>query len=283
MDRRVVAVKIDNHPQARPHSNLHLADAVYEVLVEGGLTRFIALFHQGDSAYVGPVRSGRPTDVALIKPLGGPFQISGAQQWVRKMFAAEGLHMVYDSGVTTFRARSRSAPHNLYASTEAIRQYADDRGWPDDPPAPLFGFTSDATEPTEPATKVSLPFSQHPASNWDWDGSAYLHSYGTTPHMSLDQEGKQQQIAADVIVVVEAGRYTAWDPAGKGKQLPSLRTVGTWPAHVFYDGGVVHVTWIKEDVDVPARLFDADGTEVLIPPGRLWIEVFPDNQTVSWE
>ena len=53
VDRRVVAVKIDNHPKARPQSGLQSADAVYEILVEGGLTRFIALFHQSDDTYVG--------------------------------------------------------------------------------------------------------------------------------------------------------------------------------------------------------------------------------------
>src|SRR5680860_1000202 len=87
-ERRVVAVKIDNHPAARPQSGLQEADAVYEVLVEGGLTRFIAMFHQSDSEYVGPNRSGRPTDSGLMAPLGGPFQISGAQSWVCLLYTS---------------------------------------------------------------------------------------------------------------------------------------------------------------------------------------------------
>jgi hypothetical protein len=60
LDRGVMAVKIDNHWNARPQSGLQEADAVYELVVEAGLTRFIALFHDNDSDYLGPMRSGRP-------------------------------------------------------------------------------------------------------------------------------------------------------------------------------------------------------------------------------
>src|SRR5665811_669409 len=102
-DRRVVAVKIDNHPLARPQSGIQDADAAYEVLVEGGLTRFIALFHQSDSDYVGPNLSGRPTDSTLMAPLGGVFQISGAQSWVQDIFKLDGIHVSYDTGATTWR------------------------------------------------------------------------------------------------------------------------------------------------------------------------------------
>ena len=281
--RRVVAIKIDNHPDARPHSNLNVADAVYEVLVEGGLTRFIALFHQSDSEYVGPVRSGRPTDISLVTPLKGPFQISGAQPWVRKLFTEADLYMVYDTGATTFRAKSRAAPHNLYTSTGLIREYADSREWPDEPPLPLFTYATDAPEPTEDATSLILQFSDHAASSWVWDGEQYLHSYGTEPHVSIDTDLVEEQVSADMIVVVEAGRYTTWDPAGKGQELPSLRTTGEWPAHIFYDGGVVHATWFRETEDDPVTLFDESGAEITIPPGRVWIEVFPDDQPIFWD
>jgi hypothetical protein len=259
------------------------------VLVEGGLTRFIALFHQSDSEYVGPVRSGRPTDVSLVKPLQGPFQISGAQPWVRKLFSDEDLYMVYDNGTTTFRDRSRGAPHNLYSSSEAIREWADEdeREWPDVAPLPIFTYALDAPEPIEEATIIELKFSDHAASTWIWDEEEeeYLHSYGTEPHISIDtsNEDEEQQISTDMVVVVEAGRYTAWDPAGRGQELPALRTTGEWPAHVFYDGGVIHATWMRETEDDPVTLLDEAGEEISIPPGRVWIEVFPDDQTVTWE
>ena len=86
-----------------------------------------------------------------------------------------------------------------------------------------------------------------------------------------------------MIVVVEAGRYTAWDPAGKGQELPALRTTGEWPVHVFYDGGVIHATWMRETEEDPVTLLDEAGDEISVPPGRVWIEVFPDDQPLVWE
>ncbi|HEX6287413.1 MAG TPA: DUF3048 domain-containing protein, partial [Acidimicrobiia bacterium] len=83
IERRVLAVKIDNHPLANPHSGIEQADMVIEVNVEG-ITRFITLWHESDVDYLGPNRSGRPTDAALLAALNEPtFTISGAQAWVQ--------------------------------------------------------------------------------------------------------------------------------------------------------------------------------------------------------
>ncbi|MFZ0491675.1 MAG: DUF3048 domain-containing protein [Acidimicrobiia bacterium] len=127
IDRRVLAVKIDNHPAARPESGIQEADAVIELPVEG-ITRFMALFNVNDSTYLGPVRSGRPTDPTLVKPLGGTFAISGAQSWVLDIIHKDDVPMIVDSRPGMFRISSRAAPHNLYGDTTALRQVADDRG-----------------------------------------------------------------------------------------------------------------------------------------------------------
>jgi hypothetical protein len=225
--------------------------------------------------------------VSLVKPLEGPFQISGAQPWVRALFSSEELYMIYDNGITTFRDKTRPGPHNLYSSTEEIREWADEREWPDAPPLPIFSYALDVPAPTEEATLIELQFSDHSPSTWTWveEEDVYLHSYGDEPHLSIDPDNDDEelQISTDMIVVIEAGRYTAWDPAGKGQELPALRTTGEWPAHVFYDGGVVHATWTRETEADPVTLLDETGEEISIPPGRVWIEVFPDDQPIIWE
>ena len=76
--RRVLAFKVDNNLNARPQSGLQQADTVMEILVEGGMTRFLAFFMDNSSSYVGPVRSARPTDPTLIRPYGGILVVSGA-------------------------------------------------------------------------------------------------------------------------------------------------------------------------------------------------------------
>lgn len=64
--RRPLAVMINNAPAARPQSGLSSADIILEVLAEGGITRFIAIFQsEGAAETVGPVRSIRPYLIEL--------------------------------------------------------------------------------------------------------------------------------------------------------------------------------------------------------------------------
>jgi hypothetical protein len=279
-DRRALAVKVDNHPNARPQSGIQEADSVYEVLVEAGLTRFIALFHQSDSTFVGPVRSARPTDSKLIRPLGGPLQISGGQDWILAIYRNDGTPIIGDSGATTYRMSHRAAPHNLYASTEAIRQVADDRGMDDDPPPPLFTFGEEPTATTGGAIRITFDWSDQPDVVWRYDGEQYRRFYGTRPHKWIDSDFNEGQIAFDTIVVLMGRKYTA-SGAG-GSSVPATETIGSGEALVFSNGGVISGQWSRPEITDTFELTDADGSPIVLEPGRLWIAVFPDNRTVSW-
>ncbi len=283
IDRRLVAIKIDNHVNSRPQSALQLADAVYEILVEGGATRFIALFHQTDLDWVGPNRSGRPTDSALMAALGeSPFQISGAQPWIQNIFKADGIKVVYDTGATTFRYPPRSAPHNLFTSTDLIRQWADARGWSDENLGNLLAY-GEPTPPDAEATTITVPFSDADAPTWAWDGTRYLRFHGTTPHEWTNEEGDTGQVAFDTIVVLKMRRYIKSDPAGQGSSVPSMDTLGKGEAFVFANGGVVGGTWERGSTTDKFFLSTSDGAEIVLHPGRVWIALQPDNRSVDWE
>src|SRR3990172_2294527 len=137
LDRRAIAVKIDNHPQAPPPSRLQSADAVIEILAEG-VTRFMAIFHDNDTDYLGPIRSLRPTDSTLAAAIGAPIVISGGQDWIQNLTAGRHVPLIGENTTALFRVASRAAPHNLYGDTTAIRVVADQRGYSNDPPGVLF-------------------------------------------------------------------------------------------------------------------------------------------------
>ncbi len=282
-ERRVISVKIDNHPSARPQSGLQEADAAYEVLVEGGLTRFIAMFHQSDSEFVGPNRSGRPTDSGLMAPLNGAFQISGAQSWVKDIFRRDGVHVVYDNGITTFRMPHRKAPHNLYTSTPAIRDYADNQDWLDEAPRALFVYGNEPTPTTETAEIITFDWSNHPKVVWEWDGEQYLRFNKTTPHEWVDADSQSGQVAFDMLVVIKGKRYTASSPTGAGSAVPGIKTTGSGDALVFYSGGVFEATWQRDTVQDMIRVVDDAGNDVILPPGRVWVNIFPESRAVTWE
>ncbi|MDP2622506.1 MAG: DUF3048 domain-containing protein, partial [Actinomycetota bacterium] len=198
LDRSVIAVKIDNHPRARPQAGLLDADAMIETLVEGGLTRFIALFHDNEAALVGPIRSLRPTDSTLIRPTGAPLFMSGGQPWIQSLTLARGVRLLGESA-GMFRTSLHTAPHNLYGETETLRASADARGYTSNPPA-HFLAVDDWPYPDDTATEIVLNWSAATTVTWRYDEETrtYLRWTNAAVHEVQDDAGNRTQIAVDV-------------------------------------------------------------------------------------
>jgi hypothetical protein len=282
LERRVMAVKVDNHPQARPQSGIQEADAVVEILVEGSFTRFMALFHHSDSEYLGPIRSGRPTDPGLLQPLGATITVSGAQDWVAGIIVSRGIPILGE-GNGTFRIGSRSAPHNLYGSTIELRAEADARGYPDDFGVPLYEVAPWDGLPEEEADTLSLTFAPGTTITWTYEDGKYHRWMGGFSQDWIDAEGAREQISADVLVVLGGSQYTAYPPSGAGgSPVPATETTGSGWVLVFTEGRVAQGTWTRATYDDPFTLLDDDGAPLTVPPGHPWISVFPSDREVSW-
>lgn len=280
MDRRVIAVKIDDHWNARPQSGIEMADAVFELPVEASLTRFIALFHDNDSTFLGPMRSGRPTDPTLIRYLGATFTISGAQPWVIGRINQAGVPLIGEIRPATFRFSGRRAPHNLYVNTELLRDAADERGYADDPPTDLFRW-GDLPDESEPAREVFFDWSGTTQVTWKWAGGRYERWLGDTPHEWRSEDGETTgTVTADTLVVLFAPRYTAGGSSGSA--VPAMETLGAGRALVFSGGQVVEGTWERETIEERFELADADGAPLRVPTGIPWISIFPDSRSVTW-
>ena len=281
LDRRVLAVKIDNHPNARPQSGINHADVVIEVLVEG-VTRFITLWQQSDTDYLGPMRSGRPTDAGLLPAFGEPtFSISGAQSWVQSLIRSKGVHLTGEVRPATFRIGGRSAPHNLYVDTNLLRDYADERGHPDDPQdGPMWEFGELPAGGTE-IDSVSFNFAGNTVV-WEWDPAEglWLRSASGSESNYRDEDGTLGRIGLPVMVAINAEQYTA-SPPGGGRGLPSSRAIGSGTAYVFADGRVVEGTWERETESDWFTITDASGAVVPIPPGKIWISLIPGSGGVT--
>jgi len=284
--RRVIAVKVDNHPEARPQSGIQDAEAVIELLVEGGISRFIALFHEADTTYIGPIRSGRPTDPTLLRSLGATFQTSGGQSWVLSLINRSGVNLLGEQLPNTFRIPrgGRAFERTLYGDTTAMRTAADSRGYANDPPpGPWFSF-GEPSAATGTAVEVALTWSSDwPDVRWEFDGEQYLRFNGDTPHEWVDEEDAGAQIAIDTLLVLTAELYTASPGGGDGTAVPALDTTGSGDAYLFYAGSVVEGTWERESIEDFFTLTTSDGGEMVLPPGRLWVSVFPAGRAISWE
>lgn len=285
IQRRVLAVKMDNHANARPQSGVNHADMVIELLVEG-ITRFLTVWHQSDTDYFGPVRSGRPTDPTLLAAFNEPtFAISGAQDWVQSLIRSKEVHLIGEVKPATFRISGRQAPHNLYANTSLYREHADRQGYPDNPPdGPIWEFGPMPDE-AEPASAIRIDFSGNIV-EWEWDPSseAWLRTAAGRDSMWQDEDGETGRIAFPVLVALEVEQYTVFPPSGtSGKPLPSSRTTGSGLAYVFADGRLVKGQWQRETETEWFTLTDADGDIIVVPPGKVWISLVPLSGSLTYE
>lgn len=281
LDRRIIAVKIDNHANARPQSGIDQANAVIEMPVEG-ITRFIALFHDRDVEYLGPVRSGRPTDGKVLHPLGATFAISGGQDWVISSIRNEGVHLIGEQRPAMFRIRGRRAPHNLYTDTNLLRQVADEREYPDDPPPQLFQF-GPLPAGAERAGEIVMNFGNGFIVSWDYDlaSNRYLRRFGGNQAMVVTEEGEESPIGADTLIVMLARRYIEQAPAG-ATSVPALDTVGSGEAFVFSGGRMTSGTWSRETSADLIELTDEEGDPLAVPAGFIWIAFVPVQSGIEF-
>lgn len=284
LDRRVLAVKIDNHPRATPQSGIDQADMVVELNVEG-ITRFISLWHESDVDYLGPNRSARPTDAALLPAFNEPtFVFSGAQAWVQNLIKGAGINMIKEGSRGTFRISGRSAPHNLYVDTNVLRETADERGYADNPPAgPIWAF-GPIPPGSRSASEVNIQFGANNRVIWTWDeteGMWLRTAYGEDG-LYRNEDGSEDRLGFPVLVALYAEPYTASPGSGQsGTTLPSSRTTGQGRAFVFADGMVVEGTWERESETDWFTLRTESGEIMNVPVGQAWVSIVPSNRGLS--
>jgi len=262
--RPALAVKIDNVTRAHPQSGVNQADVVYEELVEGGVTRLVAVFQSTSATTVGPVRSARTSDPPLLEGFDRPlFAYSGANRGTRNALRQSPLT---DAGYSRYepdywRDRSRRPPHNLYTDTDRLWAHHAERT--SVPPAPfVHRYPGQDLHPAaEPATGVSIDFGLTEV-DYDWDGTGWDRTHNGTAH--VDADGVRIAPANVVVQFIRYGRSAA------DLRSPEAITEGSGEAWLFTDGHVVRGHWDRPDASRPAT-FRSDGTEVRLSVGATWV------------
>ncbi|MFA6485921.1 MAG: DUF3048 domain-containing protein [Candidatus Magasanikbacteria bacterium] len=277
---RAVAVMIDNHPVAYPQSGLDQASIVYEVPVEGGFTRFMAIYSASDLAVekVGPVRSARPYFLDWLAEYGdGVYMHSGG--------SAEALDLIkerkiFDTnefwwGEYYWRDDHANAPHNLFTKSENWQKIIADYG-AKHTGQPWSGWAyNDEILPastTQGVRAFSIPYRVGYSVAWTWD-SANKYFARTVS----DASSKEQLDIHAQNVIVQFVSVRSLDEVDRKK----ITTVGGGEARVWRDGVMARGTWKKESVSARTRFYDSAGTEISLRPGVIWVQIVPKEITLE--
>ena len=279
--RPALAVKIENSVAARPQSGLNAADVVWEQVVEGGITRFVAVFHSNLPPDIGPIRSVRPMDAAITGPLKGLFAFSGGQPKYIDAIAGTGAQVLSQGAGAGgfFRLAGRDAPHNVYANPADFLAQADP-GHQASSPVGEFAFATAGRQPTAvvagaPSAAVDLKLSpsSYPAWTWSQPDNGWLRAEGTTPATTAD--GARVRAANVVVLRVDVANTGARDAAGN--PVPETRMVGGGEALIASGGSTIAATWSKASPTDPVVLALPDGGPVELAPGNTWVELVPNG------
>jgi hypothetical protein len=276
-DRPALAVKIENSTDARPQYGLEQADTVWEEVVEGGITRFLAVFQSKTPSRIEPIRSVRPMDAAVVAPLEGLFAFSGGQTPFVNAAKKVSQVITMDGGSPGFhRDPNRPAPHNVFADTKDLFAQADDSKTAAPPPEQFrFARTlarSTAATHGKAATRAVIHMSGGYVPGWTYDASkkVYLRDERGVPSKSA--EGVRLTGANVVVLRVKVVNTSYKDPAGN--PVPDTVLEGTGSATVLSGGKAVTGKWTKKSTDAVLRV-TADGEDILLAPGETWVELVP--------
>jgi len=268
-----VVVKVSNNDSRSRASLIGLdqADIVFEERIEASATRFFAVFHSSMPANVGPVRSGRTTDIQITQNLNRPvFGYSGSNQGVARQikFAADnGLLVPYintDSAPFARDSRFR-APDNLFVDPAALGGCGGGGN-----PTAIFSY---GPTPSSAQAASSVSLSARSPYRFDWNGSAWVRSQDGSTHSTRDGIAL---VPTNVVVLFVPYVQSQIDAASVDAE-----TIGSGSAWVFRDGTATIGNWRRDKGHEPYTLTDSSGAGVTLAPGQTWVVLAPAG-SASW-
>jgi hypothetical protein len=273
----VLAVKVDNTPAARPRIALDQADVVYVEPVEGGLTRLLVVYSRHLPPEVGPVRSGRESDLDLVANY-GPVALaySGASLYTLQVLARGAqVNVVFDASTRGFhRDHSRPAPYNVIGTTRELLARAGGSVRPHD-----IGFRYGPAAPGgSPASSVSAVW---PASRESLVWNASRKQYLVTTDGQPDRSPGGTQYGAATVVVQYVHTHASPNVDVNGIHTPVAEIIGGGKVTVLRDGKAWQGTWNRPSATAPTT-FTAGGQPITFAPtGPVWVLLVTAGQPVT--
>lgn len=272
-EKQVTAVMIENSPQARPQSGLLQAGFVFEAIAEGGITRFVALYQDTSSDYIGPVRSVRPYYLDIVASYDAAIaHVGGSPDALAKIKAMNIKDLDYGQNPGAYeRISSRASPHNVYTSSQKLEALEQQKGFTK---SEYTGFSFANREqkvevPTANVINLNISSALYNVQyNYDPNTNSYLRSVGGAP--ATDEKSGQQLAPKNVIAVettrTQNGQYSVYGMTSSGKVT------------IFQNGTQIEGTWERPQESSQYVFKDANGQVIKLVPGQSWMTLVTAGQ-----
>ncbi len=274
---RPLAVMIDNASDARPQSGLDKANIVYEMLAEGGITRFLAVYSTQSSNNVGPVRSARPYFITKALEHSAIYVHAGespdAAIFIREERIDDINELIHFQPF--WRTQNRAAPHNLYTSTEGLRDEAKKLGYVEMVNRDYFQFETDSEETLNGDEIKNIDIRYHDnytvSYQYNEETQKYNRFINGEPHIDAVT---RRQLEAKNLIIQNSDRKVL-DSEGR----LSLDLIGEGSGLIIFNGYSEEIIWRKGSLASRTFFYDKEGNRLAIQPGNVWIQiVHPDTE-----
>jgi hypothetical protein len=277
---RPLSIMVENSEGSRPQSGLDKANIVYEVLTEGGITRFLAIYYDQDAEEVGPIRSARPYFVSKSLEHQAIYVHVGGSEEAYNFIKEEKIDDINElvDFQPFWRSTDRKPPHNLYTSTINLRKEANKLGYIEMIKKQEYQFEIDINERLtgRESDSILIPYNSIYTVSYKYqpESMKYLRFMNGEPH--IDSKTKEQLAVDNIIIqfaetkiIDEEGRL-AVDFVGKGTGL------------LFFKGGSEEIIWDKPDLRARTQFLDKEGNRIALTPGNAWIQIVPSDIKIQY-
>ena len=267
----VTGVMIENSDAARPQSGLMEAGVVFEAIAEGGVTRFLALYEEGQPDSIGPIRSARPYYVHWLLPFDAAYaHVGGSPDGLSAVQAlnVKDMNQFYNGSYYT-RITSRYAPHNVYSSMAKLLSLEQSKGWTT---SSFTGFLRKADSPSKSPTATSIDLNiSGPDFNPHYDYVASSNSYARSEGGAKHIDAVSGAPLSPKVVIAMVVPWTNGVLDATGAYYTNYSDIGSGAAYIFQDGIVTIGTWNKASIQSQLAFTDSSGKPIKLNAGQTWI------------
>lgn len=283
---RPIAVMLDNHKEAWPQAGLQEAYLVYEIIVEGGETRLMALFKGANLEKIGPVRSARHYFLDYVMEHDAIYAHFGESPQASsdiKKYSIHDINGISEDGTTFWRAKDKASPHNAVTSTKKLLESAKNKKYKTiSREKSVFNYTTDEKdlENGQSAVSVTIPHSQLHTVKYEYDEENKVYERQARGKEQVDWDTKKT-ITTKNILITFCDNYTLDDVEDKGRQ--GLKNIGTFDGYYITNGKAIKIKCTKSARDEKTIYKDLAGNEIEVNDGNTFVNICPTDAKVTLE